>query len=35
MSKMFINSKDIVLELGSNIGRNSLVIANILENSSN
>ena len=35
MSALFINKYDRVLELGGNIGRNSLVIATLLENSEN
>lgn len=35
MSAMFINSDDVVLEIGGNIGRNSCVIASLLEDSNN
>jgi len=35
MSFLFIDKNDIVLELGGNIGRNSLIIASILDNSEN
>lgn len=35
MSALFIDKDDVVLELGGNIGRNSLVIASLLEKSEN
>lgn len=35
MASMFLKPTDVVLELGSNIGRNSLVVASILNSSSN
>ena len=35
MSTMYIDSEDVVLEIGANIGRNTLVIASLLTDSSN
>lgn len=35
MASLFLDPDDVVLELGSNIGRNSLIIASILKSSSN